>query len=1195
MMMRVLCLLAFLPAFLTMASPPTQHLSNLHEVMTRDEKVHYFEADSSNHVPEYDVIKLDNQRLRRDPPRNLLRLPIFGKDMELQLEPSDGIHRELMVERLRKDGMTEKLLHKPEADFYHGHVVSEPGSLVALRRDIKTGELSGSIVVQQHLHKLEPVTADLKKRAALHGDGHHVISRRSLRPSLKQSPVRAPQTIKRSLPTKPLGRKVIEYMITMDHVTSEFYKDRAVDYIANLANMVNRLYADPSTGMNLTAVLVKVIIIQREEPFLNFTKHNIRSGGSYLNRFSLWAEQHNSPPAAPEHFDNAVLITKRICGLADCSLNGLAFCGYSCESRYSASVNDDQGLQTAFSIAHEMAHNLGVDHDTGDCSGHIMTSGQPSGPDAFTWSKCSRKELKQSFAGHECYDNLPPKLIKIPSRPPGFNIDADEQCTMMYGRGYKRCPITQHQCDQMFCYRGNSCVARGSPPVDGTACGWRKWCMKGRCVEVGASLPPPVDGQWSDWGEYSACTVTCGFGVQHRVRTCTNPSPQFGGKDCVGTHKGEWRICKKQTCPNGADWRNEQCTTQGYPSQYYMSHAPCTLYCRRGNVAEILGPVADGTPCYRAPERRDVCIEGKCRIVGCDYSLDSGMDVDRCGKCAGDGSECVKVTKMYTDQSHTIKGIDAAVVMFKIPINATSITVQEMSATNNFMTLKLDPPEKNSLLIPVPSYSRTVYAAGTFIKYELEYKKWWISAEKMFIQGPTNAVLDVMYIFLGFYTNPGFKLTYHLTGHDSDRRFVWKVEQGTDCTEPCAGGERRNHVTCRRVQDGTIAGPRFCDQATKPAVMEPCNTQPCQPKWVVSHYSECSKSCAGGVQTRALECMQKVTQSSNERLDDSACTNATKPAVIRECNTFDCPPEWATGLWSECTKKCGGGSQVRVTSCRRTLVNGSVVEVPTELCVQETGTTPSLTQTCNNFACFQWKTEYSCANCSDYYHKGCYEDKFSRALPKLLSSSLPARAVEACYQLAKAQGYRVFGVQYGKECWAAVAMETYDSYGKSDRCQHGVGGNWANDVYFIVLKKAYRPIGCFSDRHDPSDERSLPKLIGNHRNNIDWKNMRKTVQQCSEDAWVDGMPLFGIQYYGECWSGKLGHKKYNIYGPSLHGCWSGVGGSNANFVYVFTSKVSEPTVRCISMETNTAVDDEKCDKSKKPPCDLRLCQDVCNL
>ncbi|EDO29377.1 predicted protein, partial [Nematostella vectensis] len=115
-------------------------------------------------------------------------------------------------------------------------------------------------------------------------------------------------------------------------------------------------------------------------------------------------------------------------------------------------------------------------------------------------------------------------------------------------------------------------------------------------------------------------------------------------------------VTNYQTCPNGADWRNEQCTTQGYPSQYYMSHAPCTLYCRRGNVAEILGPVADGTPCYRAPERRDVCIEGKCRIVGCDYSLDSGMDVDRCGKCAGDGSECVKVTKMYTDQSHTIKG-----------------------------------------------------------------------------------------------------------------------------------------------------------------------------------------------------------------------------------------------------------------------------------------------------------------------------------------------------------------------------------------------------------------------------------------------------------------------------------------------------------------------------------------------------------
>lgn len=43
-----------------------------------------------------------------------------------------------------------------------------------------------------------------------------------------------------------------------------------------------------------------------------------------------------------------------------------------------------------------------------------------------------------------------------------------------------------------------------------------------------------VDGNWSDWSTWGECSKTCGHGEGTRIRTCANPPPQHGGKDCPG-------------------------------------------------------------------------------------------------------------------------------------------------------------------------------------------------------------------------------------------------------------------------------------------------------------------------------------------------------------------------------------------------------------------------------------------------------------------------------------------------------------------------------------------------------------------------------------------------------------------------------------------------------------------------------------
>ena len=61
---------------------------------------------------------------------------------------------------------------------------------------------------------------------------------------------------------------------------------------------------------------------------------------------------------------------------------------------------------------------------------------------------------------------------------------------------------------------------------------------------------PPVDGQWSPWLNWGACSVTCGGGTQIRVRSCTKPAPQWGGKTCQG-QRGELQTCSTEQCPPG--------------------------------------------------------------------------------------------------------------------------------------------------------------------------------------------------------------------------------------------------------------------------------------------------------------------------------------------------------------------------------------------------------------------------------------------------------------------------------------------------------------------------------------------------------------------------------------------------------------------------------------------------------------------
>ena len=60
-----------------------------------------------------------------------------------------------------------------------------------------------------------------------------------------------------------------------------------------------------------------------------------------------------------------------------------------------------------------------------------------------------------------------------------------------------------------------------------------------------------VNGGYSSWGPYGDCSKSCGGGEQSRKRTCTNPPPANGGKDCssLGPNTSS-RNCNEKNCPS---------------------------------------------------------------------------------------------------------------------------------------------------------------------------------------------------------------------------------------------------------------------------------------------------------------------------------------------------------------------------------------------------------------------------------------------------------------------------------------------------------------------------------------------------------------------------------------------------------------------------------------------------------------------
>ncbi|KAL2099296.1 hypothetical protein ACEWY4_005776 [Coilia grayii] len=421
---------------------------------------------------------------------------------------------------------------------------------------------------------------------------------------------------------------------------------------------------------------------------------------------------------------------------------------------------------------------------------------------------------------------------------------------------------------------------------------------------------------WGEWAAFGACSRTCGGGVMVRSRTCITQRTD-GGSNCVGPAKS-YRMCNIKDCPEGSrDFREEQCAQfdgtefRGKRHKwlaYYGAENPCELNCiPKGEnfFVRQRSAVADGTQCH--PGRKDICVEGVCKRLGCDNKLESTQKEDPCLECGGNGQSCYLVRNTFS-QREVPTGYNR---MFTIPAGATTILIRETVATRNYLAIRNLRGEYYLNGHWVIDFSRATPIAGTMLYYQ-RGAEGHLVPETIIGRGPTTEPLVVELISQE--PNQGIEYEYYLPRGRSREGYYWSHGSWSPCSRDCGAGYQTRHVFC--AIDTEVYSDHLCSALPRPTSNRTCNPQACPQvrSWKLGEWNQCSVTCGGGSQVRSVECVSHDATGSRV-VEDAQCESyAQRPISQQNCNTQQCA-EYRASAWGQCSVTCGLGEQTREVVC----------------------------------------------------------------------------------------------------------------------------------------------------------------------------------------------------------------------------------------------------------------------------------------
>ncbi|CAF0868320.1 unnamed protein product [Brachionus calyciflorus] len=325
-------------------------------------------------------------------------------------------------------------------------------------------------------------------------------------------------------------------------------------YYAFVINSVNQKYqntlsSDPDLRINIRLTNIIVCVSDSDSYWTDqkyaghstFTNYGDREVILILESYSLFGSFLESLKL-PFEFDHAVGITKKDYWVKDyfVSLNvlGTTLLGGVCQTDKKHSVVEDRDYNLVpYTIAHEIGHNLGSNHDgesrAESCSStdNYILSTAPRFDRNFTnmqkFSPCSIAQFKKILLNadgslnsyYKCLANEP-KVSKYEIYDKSYLFgqlwNANDQCDF-FGIQNATTDFTRRDefCTDIACNHGYNILGIG-PAFEGTQCGIGKMCINKQCVESPLAVKPLcsfedqliynwMDPYWLFWSVSKTC------------------------------------------------------------------------------------------------------------------------------------------------------------------------------------------------------------------------------------------------------------------------------------------------------------------------------------------------------------------------------------------------------------------------------------------------------------------------------------------------------------------------------------------------------------------------------------------------------------------------------------------------------------------------------------------------------------------
>ncbi|MGH0152242.1 UNVERIFIED_CONTAM: hypothetical protein FKN15_000748 [Acipenser sinensis] len=287
---------------------------------------------------------------------------------------------------------------------------------------------------------------------------------------------------------------------------------------------VNEIYHDESLGAHVNVVLVRIIML---------------GYGKSLENVCRWAYLQQKPDAGhAEYHDHAIFLTRQEFGPS--GMQGYAPVTGMCHPVRSCTLNHEDGFSSAFVVAHETGHVLGMEHDgQGNRCGDEVRMGSIMAPlvqaafHRFHWSRCSQQELIRYLhpanGGRTCYGpSYEFQLCNTQECLKLFEDFREDQCKQWdpffeYQNSKHHWLPYEHsdpkeRC-QLYCQskETRNIVYMKRMAHDGTRCSYKdpySICVRGDCVKVGCDKvidsPKQEDKCGVCGGDNSHCKVVKG-------------------------------------------------------------------------------------------------------------------------------------------------------------------------------------------------------------------------------------------------------------------------------------------------------------------------------------------------------------------------------------------------------------------------------------------------------------------------------------------------------------------------------------------------------------------------------------------------------------------------------------------------------------------------------------------------------------